>query len=62
MYESIAERIAPQGAELSCPTCNKLDKITRSKVAEYLATGWPACCGHTMTFNGSAHRGPGAKP
>lgn len=46
--QSVAEAIAPVGGFLRCETCRREQGL--GDVASHLASGWPKCCGLTMTW------------
>lgn len=48
---SIARDVWPKGATLACRECKASRRITTEQCAEYLAHGWPKCCGVTMTVD-----------
>jgi hypothetical protein len=38
----------PPLSHLSCDECGKRDELTTFDAANYLRSGWPVHCGHTM--------------
>jgi len=48
IYETMATAAHHEGMVLQCGVCLKQEPITREHFAEYLASGWPKCCGRTM--------------
>ena len=51
LHGNIASDVWPNGATLKCKqvTDGKHDvEITASQCGQYLAHGWPACCGQSM--------------
>ena len=50
LHNNIANDIAPPKSLLICTQCHKRVTITRANVANYLRSGWPECCGLTMTW------------
>lgn len=55
IHESIAKQIAPQGAILRCGSCGRSTARSADAVAEFLRSGWPACCGETMSLDPALH-------
>lgn len=47
MYREMALPIA---GTLHCHRCETWLQAPPEAVATYLATGWPVCCGHSMTL------------
>jgi hypothetical protein len=41
-------------ARLECKGCHREEKLTIAQSLQYLAHGWPLCCGETMEI----HVGP----
>lgn len=46
---------------LRCSKCGKSTNITVQEMMEFTATGWPKCCGETMTMFIEAALPGGAK-
>jgi len=51
IHEQIAADAGGRWWWLSCAVCSAAHTITKTQCALYLATGWPACCGYTMTLS-----------
>ena len=51
IHGGIAEAAFPDGATLACEKCRREEQATREQCAEYLRSGWPRCCGETMTLS-----------
>lgn len=49
LHGNIAHDVWPNGATLTCSECKAVRHISAAMCAEYLARGWPKCCGYTMT-------------
>ena len=47
IHKTIAKKIAPHGAYVTCEKCGIQEPVDTAKA---LASGWPECCGYTMTF------------
>jgi hypothetical protein len=39
-----------RGGVLKCTVCNGRADVTSDQCADYLSSGWPKCCGYTMSF------------
>ena len=48
VHKSVAQELG--GGTVSCEKCKKSETVNVKSVADYLAWGWPLCCGQTMTF------------
>jgi hypothetical protein len=48
MYNKIADELKQFGGKLKCSICGKEKPL--GNTATYLASGWPMCCGYTMTW------------
>lgn len=48
LHSSIAEKLA--GGVLECAVCHKCTTPTVSQLAEFMANGWPKCCGNQMSW------------
>lgn len=48
IHDSIANKIAPNGAYCLCEKCGQRQDVD---AAACLRKGWPRCCGYTMTFH-----------
>jgi hypothetical protein len=41
---------ADPGAILKCGACNRTFASSKGEVASYAISGWPQCCGETMSL------------
>jgi len=48
IHNSIADSAYRSGMKLLCNNCKNSKAIDRDDFAEYMARGWPTCCGKTM--------------
>jgi len=53
LHERIVNDVWPNGVNLHCPGCDKREHCDVAAAAEYLAHGWPKCCGVTMQIEGA---------
>lgn len=49
LYDSLSAVTA--GRTLSCRTCRREESPSRDDMAGYFRSGWPKCCGYTMTLD-----------
>jgi hypothetical protein len=47
-HKNVAADVWPEGGVLRCTRCGKVQPFTSADAAQYLAYGWPKCCGQTM--------------
>jgi hypothetical protein len=45
------------GTRLACHICGRVIRCTEADVFHFIQTGWPRCCGETMTLTDD-HTGP----
>lgn len=48
LHEKIGQQLDSMGGYLKCNTCGREKSL--SGTADYMRTGWPKCCGYTMTW------------
>lgn len=48
--EKIGADVAGFGGFLRCETCRTEKLLGDGDTGRYIASGWPVCCGHTMTW------------
>lgn len=49
IHQKIADDVCRDAVHsLRCLSCQSLYTISAQQYAEYLANGWPKCCGNTM--------------
>ena len=48
VHSSIAGKMA--GGVLRCAVCHRCTSPTDSEISNYLAFGWPKCCGEQMSW------------
>jgi hypothetical protein len=51
IQDRIARDVWPNGGGLWCRTCGHHRTMNTADAGRYLATGWPKCCGYTMTID-----------
>ena len=51
VHKKIVTEVWPNGVLATCPCCNKQEKLTAEQTIECLASGWPKCCGRSMTIS-----------
>lgn len=50
-HKNIAKTLtARKQYRLVCSECKREVAITTAEIAQYLKSGWPKCCGYTMTM------------
>ena len=48
MYKDMANSLEKFGGHLECSVCHRKEPL--SSIEDKLRTGWPVCCGYTMTW------------
>ncbi len=51
LHADIANDVWPSGATLYCHSCGSSESITSEQCGQFLALGWPFCCGKTMRLD-----------
>lgn len=50
IHDTIAAQAFPLGIWVRCEVCNDNEWLApKERVADFLASGWPKCCGQTMS-------------
>lgn len=55
IHAAIAADVSTPDDFLRCRVCGEEWPCTADDFARYLRTGWPTCCGQTMTLDRRAH-------
>ena len=48
IHAKIVNDALPSGGTLTCTRCGRTRRVSTAECADYLAYGWPKCCGKTM--------------
>jgi hypothetical protein len=57
LHSRIAANAFPDGARLECLKCQRERIVDTEDCARFIRTGWPKCCGCTMTATKAKQRG-----
>jgi hypothetical protein len=51
VHKKIVLEVWPHGVIARCPACGNTLHLDVDETINCLATGWPKCCGHSMTIS-----------
>ena len=50
VYRSIANNLYINNKTIICTCCGTRKPVTADEIFTYITSGWPNCCGYTMTL------------